>query len=114
MKRKDDRIMSTRPTTHSDTGVLDEAAAWLVGGGILTVALFPFALPLLLLTLAGLLPFLVPPLLVALVIAILTVPILVARRIGRWALRALRGSRRVEHRQVGGGAAYTLRFPPPL
>jgi hypothetical protein len=85
--------MSTKPASRSDTEVLDEAATWLVGGGILTVALFPLALPLLLLTFAGLLPFLVPPLLVALVIGTLAVPILVARRIGRRALRAL-GSRR--------------------
>jgi hypothetical protein len=77
--------MSTKPPTHSSPEVLDETAGWLVGGGIVTVALFPFALPLILLTVAALLPLLVVPL----VAGLLALPILVARRVGRWVIGAL-------------------------
>jgi len=41
--------------TASD--VVEEALAWALGGGVLTFALFPFALPILLLTVAFVLPF---------------------------------------------------------
>jgi hypothetical protein len=54
--------MFAEPTTRSDPELLDELSAWLVGGGILTVALFPLALPFVLLTVAAMLPFVVVPL----------------------------------------------------
>jgi hypothetical protein len=76
--------MSSRPTTPSDGDLLSEAGLWLAGGGILTVALFPLSLPLLLLTVAAVLPFLVIPLVGALVAAVVAVPILLARRLWRW------------------------------
>jgi hypothetical protein len=90
MKRKDSR-MSTQRTQHSPPEVLDEAATWLVGGGILTMALFPLSLPLLLLTAASLVPFLVVPLAGALIAAVAAVPILLARRLARWVIGARRG-----------------------
>ena len=40
--------------TASD--VVEETSAWALGGGVLTFALFPFALPILLLTVAFVLP----------------------------------------------------------
>ena len=40
--------------TASD--VVEEISAWAIGGGVLTAALFPFALPILLLTVAFVLP----------------------------------------------------------
>src|SRR5436190_18751234 len=39
MRRKENRAMSTKSTTHSYPGVLEELSTWLVGGGILTLAL---------------------------------------------------------------------------
>jgi hypothetical protein len=74
-------------STDPHPNVLDETATWLVGGGILTMALFPLSLPLILLTVAGLLPFLVVPLAGALVAAIVAIPILVTRHV----VRRLRG-----------------------
>jgi len=50
--------MSTKSTTHSYPGVLEELSTWLVGGGILTLALFPLALPAIALTAIAALPFL--------------------------------------------------------
>jgi hypothetical protein len=78
--------MSIQRTPHSHPEVLDEAATWLVGGGILTVALFPLSLPLLLLTAASLVPLLVVPLAGALIAAVVAAPILLARRLARWAI----------------------------
>ena len=45
--------MSTKPTTITPAEVAEEAAAWAVGGGILTMTIFPFALPVILLTVAA-------------------------------------------------------------
>jgi hypothetical protein len=71
--------------------VTEEVTAWAVGGGILTVALFPVALPVLLLTAAFLIPFALAGVAIALVFAVTAAPILLVRRIrSRW--RA--GSRR--------------------
>ena len=53
--------MSTQPATASYPELVDEVSGWLVGGGILTMALFPLALPLLLLTAVAAIPFLVIP-----------------------------------------------------
>lgn len=76
--------MSAEPTTRSDPELLDELSAWLVGGGILTVALFPLALPFLLLTLAAMLPFVVVPLIGGLLAGLIALPVGLVRR----ALRA--------------------------
>lgn len=64
-----------------------EAATWAAGGGILTMALFPFALPLILLTAAALIPLLLLGLVVGVVAAVAAAPVLLARRL----LRARRG-----------------------
>jgi hypothetical protein len=56
--------------------VLEEASTWLVGGGILTMALFPFAVPILLLTALLLLP-------LALLALPLALPVLALRLIRR-------------------------------
>jgi hypothetical protein len=61
--------------------VVDEASAWALGGGVLTFALFPFALPILLLTVAFVLPFALAGLAIALVVAVVAAPILLVRRL---------------------------------
>ena len=73
--------MSTEPTTRSHPKFFGELSAWLVGGGVLTMALFPLALPLILLTALAALPFLVIPLVGGLVAAVVAAPILVLRRL---------------------------------
>jgi hypothetical protein len=52
--------------------VVEEASAWAIGGGVLTFALFPFALPILLLTVAFA---------IALVLSVVAAPILLVRRL---------------------------------
>lgn len=84
--------MSTQPATASYPELVDEASGWLVGGGILTIALFPLALPLLLLTAAVALPFLVIPLVGVLIVAVVAAPILLLRRL----LRRIRGVRALQ------------------
>jgi hypothetical protein len=69
--------------------VASELSAWLVGGGIITMALFPLALPLILLLAIGAIPFLLLPLLGGLVVALVAVPVLLVRGLGR-AFRARR------------------------
>ena len=65
--------------TASD--VVDEASAWAIGGGVLTFALFPFALPILLLTVAFVLPFALAGLAIALLVAVVAAPILLVLRL---------------------------------
>jgi hypothetical protein len=73
--------------------VIDEVSRWSVGGGVVTMALFPFAIPLLVLTLVFALPLLLIPLAGALVLAVVAGPFLLAWSLGRRALRALRAPR---------------------
>jgi hypothetical protein len=61
--------------------VVEEASAWALGGGVLTFALFPFALPILLLTVAFVLPFALAGLAIALVLSMVSAPILLVRRL---------------------------------
>ena len=63
------------------SAVVEEASAWAIGGGVLTFALFPFALPILLLTVAFVLPFVLAGLGIALVLAAVAGPIALGRRL---------------------------------
>ena len=69
--------------------VASELTGWLVAGGILTMMLFPFALPLILLLAIGVVPLLVVPLAAGLVVALVAVPVLLVRGL----LRAFRARR---------------------
>ena len=64
--------------TASD--VVEEISAWAIGGGVLTAALFPFALPILL-TVAFVLPFALAGFAIGVVAAVLAAPILLVRRL---------------------------------
>jgi hypothetical protein len=72
--------MSTRPRTHTHPELLDELAAWLVGFGIVTAAVFPLALPIIALTVASLIPLVLVALAAGLLIAVVAAPILLVRR----------------------------------
>jgi hypothetical protein len=74
------------PTRSGD--LAGELAGWMFAIGVVTAALFPFALPLIALTAVSLLPFLVVPL----AIAVVAIPFLLVRRLVRWAVGALRSS----------------------
>jgi hypothetical protein len=67
--------------------VVDEVSKWGVGGGIILVALFPLALPILILTGIALLPLLVPLLALGLLAGPVVLAFLLVRRIGRTASR---------------------------
>ena len=71
--------MSTRTTRRSEVSaeeILDSAAAFLVGGGLITMVLFPFALPIILLVTIPLVPIV---LLAAVAGAIVATPVLLFR-----------------------------------
>jgi hypothetical protein len=75
--------MSTRATTPTAADLADVASAWAVGGGIITMALFPLALPILLLTAGAVIPLVLLGLAVALVVGVVAGPLLLLRRVRR-------------------------------
>jgi hypothetical protein len=74
----------------------DEISKWTVGWGVVGTALFPFALPIVILTAVALLPLLVPLLALALLAGVLALPVLLVRKLGRSVARLgrSRGGRR--------------------
>jgi hypothetical protein len=70
--------------------IMDEASNWIVGGGIVTMALFPLALPVLALTVAAAIPLVLLGLAAALAGAVVLTPILLVRALARRAIGALR------------------------
>jgi Flp pilus assembly protein TadB len=88
--------MNTESSTHSRDELLTVASGWLVGGGLITMVLFPLAIPILALTAIAVLPFVLIPLAVALAVAVVAVPFLLVLRLGRSAKRALRPTRTAE------------------
>jgi predicted neutral ceramidase superfamily lipid hydrolase len=85
----DDGKLKATTSAPGAVDFVDELSSWNVGAGVIVMALFPLALPLIALTAFALLPLLLPLLAVALVAAVVAVPVLVVRRLGRWALRAI-------------------------
>jgi hypothetical protein len=83
------RAVRTGPAEHSGADIASELAAWVVGGGIITMMLFPFALPLIALVAITALPFVLVPLAAGLVVAPIALPVLLVRSLGRRAIRAL-------------------------
>jgi hypothetical protein len=62
---------------------LDEVWKWTVGAGILLVALAPLALPIIVLTIVALLPLAVPLVAIGLLAAVIAVPVMLVRKLGR-------------------------------
>jgi hypothetical protein len=71
--------MSSR-TTPTTPELAEEASAWAAGAGIVTMALFPLALPVILLTAIAAIPLLLVAVAVGLVVAVVAAPILLLRR----------------------------------
>jgi hypothetical protein len=78
--------MSTKATRQSQ--VVEGLSSVLVGGGIVTMALFPLALPIIALTLVAAIPLVLITLAAALAVAAVIVPVLLALGLGRRAIRA--------------------------
>jgi len=95
--------MSTKPTTPTPAEVVQEVGAWTVGGGIIIMALFPLALPLIILTVASVIPLLVAALALGLVAAVVASAVTLLRRLGR----AIRPHRDAGRRQSAPPRAVT-------
>jgi hypothetical protein len=85
--------MNTESSAQSGAEIVDEVSKWTVGGGIITVALFPLALPILVLTAVAVLPLLLAVLAAGLLIGVVVLPVLLVRRLGNRVIRALRPKR---------------------
>jgi hypothetical protein len=75
--------MNNSEAARSRAEVADEVSKWTVGGGIVPVALFPLAVPILILTAIAVLPLLVPLLAAGLAVGVIALPILLFRKLGR-------------------------------
>jgi hypothetical protein len=75
--------MNAETSAGSRAEIVDEVSKWAVGAGILVTALAPLSLPILILTAVALLPLVVPLLAMGLVVAVIALPVLLLRRLGR-------------------------------
>jgi hypothetical protein len=82
--------MSRARTPHPSNDVLEGVSATLVGVGLITMALFPLALPIVALTAVALIPLLLPAIAVGLLVVLVAVPIMLVRSLGTRAYRVLR------------------------
>jgi hypothetical protein len=85
--------MKTESSAHSGAEFVDEVSKWTVGGGVLTVALFPLALPILVLTAVAVLPLLLPVLAAGVLIGVVALPIRVLRYLRSRSIGELRPKR---------------------
>jgi hypothetical protein len=85
--------MNHESTAPSRAEINDEISMWTVGGGIITLALFPLAVPILVLTAVASIPVLVPLVAVGVLLGGVALTVLIVRRLGSVAMRVLqRGS----------------------
>jgi hypothetical protein len=82
---------------HSAVEVADTLGAWGVGGGMITMALFPLAIPFLVLTLVALLPLLAPVVVIGVLAGVVALPVMLVRAIAR-RVRTRRRAREAGHR----------------
>jgi len=68
---------------HSATDVADTLSSWAVGAGVITIALFPLALPILALTAVALLPLLVPIIAIGVVVGLVALPVRLVRAVAQ-------------------------------
>jgi hypothetical protein len=90
--------MNIDPKARRRAEVVDEVSKWTVGAGILTVALAPLAIPILVLTAVALLPLLLPLIPLGLIAGLVYVPIRLVRSLRR--RRASRGRRGAADEEV--------------
>jgi hypothetical protein len=75
--------MMENEAARSRAQAADEIWKWTVGGGILTVALAPLALPFLILTIVALVPLALPLIALGLLALLIALPIMLVRKLGR-------------------------------
>jgi uncharacterized membrane protein YbhN (UPF0104 family) len=95
-----------QPTPPSGAEVANELSTWAVGGGIITFALFPLALPIIALTAVALIPLAIPLVALALVGGLIAVPVVA----WRWLWR--RSGRRSSARRARGQERSALPTEP--
>src|SRR5262249_5539854 len=98
-------IMSNRATEQTPMDLLQTFSEFLVGGGVLTMALFPLAIPVIALLIVAALPLVVIGAVLALVGAVIAAPVVLIRGLSRRlaAIRADRaGDRRRRDRPIPG------------
>jgi membrane protein implicated in regulation of membrane protease activity len=97
--------MSVKATEPTTTDVLETISEFLVGGGIVTMAVFPLAIPVVALLVVAALPLLAVGLVIAVLGAVTVAPVVLVRRLSRGLTtmrRARRQRRRREDRQIRG------------
>lgn len=72
-----------RSESPSPVEVADTLSDWAVGGGIVTMALFPLAIPFLMLTAVALLPLLAPVVALGVVVGVVALPVMIVRAVAR-------------------------------
>jgi hypothetical protein len=72
--------MNTEANSPARAELVEEAAKWTVGLGVITIGLFPLALPILILTALAVLPLLIPVLALGLLAGLVALPIRLVRR----------------------------------
>jgi hypothetical protein len=82
--------MNAESTATSRAEIVDELSKWTVGGGLIVLVLFPLAVPILVLTAVALVPLLAPILALGLLVGVVALPVLLARRMWRRAFPARR------------------------
>jgi hypothetical protein len=90
--------MTAESTARRRAEVVDEVSKWTVGAGIVTVALAPLAIPILVLTGVALLPLLLPVIPIALIGGLIYLPIRLVRGLRR--RRASLGRRSATEEEV--------------
>jgi hypothetical protein len=75
--------MTSTTRARERANVIDEVSKWSVGAGILTVALAPLAIPILVLTGVALLPLLLPLIPLALIAGLVYLPVRLIRGLRR-------------------------------
>jgi membrane protein implicated in regulation of membrane protease activity len=80
-RQKKGVVMNAKSTARRRAELTDEVSKWTVGAGIITVALFPLAIPIVVLTAVALLPLLVPLAAIGLLAGVVALPVMVVRRL---------------------------------
>ena len=81
--------MNDESVARSRAEVIDQISTWSVGGGVITLALFPLALPTLVLTAVATIPVLLPLVAVGVLLGGVALTVLLVRRLGSLAMRVL-------------------------
>jgi hypothetical protein len=93
--------MDAETRARNRAEVVTEVSKWTVGAGILMVALAPLALPIIILTIVAILPLALPLLAIGLLVAIVALPAMLIRKLGRSVSRRRRVAEPVRRPATG-------------